>query len=217
MRIARDIAVTLLLIVLTVVLLVGVLIGVQSLLHSHMGGGTSNIYDVNGDGRVDVLDVQLIVNEYLGRDGVPLTCPSIMSLFTVTPTLVPCGRSTVTPTVVVCECDVTETPLVPTATPPATETPRTPEPTDPPESTSTPRPTNTVPAPTNTSSPEPTNPPQPTERVKCDRGLGNGATNCDPGNSTPQPGGAGERNEPDGPSGKNGVSLLQWLYNWFTA
>lgn len=45
--------------------------------------------------------------------------------------------------------------------------------------------------------------PSPTPRSKdaCNRGLGNGPEACDPGNSTPRPGNAGERNEPAGPPG----------------
>jgi len=36
---------------------------------------------------------------------------------------------------------------------------------------------------------------QPTEQPKCNRGLGNGSENCDPGNSGGKPGSAGEDNE----------------------
>ena len=35
----------------------------------------------------------------------------------------------------------------------------------------------------------------PTEKPNCNRGLGNGAENCDPGNSGGKPGSAGEDNE----------------------
>ena len=37
--------------------------------------------------------------------------------------------------------------------------------------------------------------PEPTEKPKCNRGLGNGSENCDPGNSGGKPGAAGEDNE----------------------
>ena len=42
--------------------------------------------------------------------------------------------------------------------------------------------------------PAPTSVP-PTERPPCNRGLGNGAEGCDPGNSSGRPGAAGEQNE----------------------
>ena len=77
---------------------------------------------------------------------------------------------------------------LPTDTPPPGPT-ATPEPTDLPKPTPTVEPTDV---------PEPTRTPKP----KCNRGLGNGAEGCDPGNSGGQPGGAGEDNEPDGPPGQ---------------
>ncbi len=43
--------------------------------------------------------------------------------------------------------------------------------------------------------PVPSDTPEPTEKPKCNRGLGNGAENCDPGNSGGKPGNAGESNE----------------------
>ena len=56
-----------------------------------------------------------------------------------------------------------------------------------PEASPTPNP---IPTPT----PEPTPDPTP-EKVSCNRGLGNGAEDCDPGNSGGKPGSAGEDNE----------------------
>ena len=50
-----------------------------------------------------------------------------------------------------------------------------------------------TPDPTPTPPPEPT--PEPTPKPKCNRGLGNGSENCDPGNSGGKPGAAGEGNE----------------------
>jgi hypothetical protein len=47
--------------------------------------------------------------------------------------------------------------------------------------------------PTEEPTPEPT--PEPSEKVKCNRGPGNGSENCDPGNSGGKPGNAGEDNE----------------------
>ena len=58
-----------------------------------------------------------------------------------------------------------------------TPEPGEPTPTDtPPDSTPTPR-------------------PEPTKKPSCNRGLGNGAEDCDPGNSGGKPGSAGEDNE----------------------
>jgi hypothetical protein len=120
---------------------------------------------------------------------VQLQCPIIEEL------------PTATPTVVLCECDcTTETPVVPTATPthgtpPPTDT-RTPEPTNTPVPSSTPEPTPTdIPPPTEV-------PPEPTDKPKCNRGLGNNEEGCDPGNSGGNPGNAGEDNEPGGPPGQ---------------
>ena len=60
---------------------------------------------------------------------------------------------------------------------------------------STPNPTATPiippPFPTSTPTPEATDVPKET----CNRGLGNGAESCDPGNSSKKPGAAGEDNE----------------------
>lgn len=102
---------------------------------------------------------------------------------------------TATPTVVLCECNcATETPVVLTATPtlPPSVT-RTPGP------SLTPRPS---PTPEASSTPEstPTDvPPKPTDKPRCNRGLGNNEEGCDPGNSGGKPGNAGEGNEPGGP------------------
>lgn len=52
-------------------------------------------------------------------------------------------------------------------------------------------PTATVPPPDSTPTPRP----EPTTKPKCNRGLGNGAEGCDPGNSGGKPGSAGEGNE----------------------
>ena len=55
-----------------------------------------------------------------------------------------------------------------------------------------------TPVPTNEPTREPTLLPPPiatTEKQKCNRGLGNGSENCDPGNSGGNPGAAGEGNE----------------------
>ena len=57
-----------------------------------------------------------------------------------------------------------------------------------PDPSETPPPTETPPPPT-----PPTE--EPTEKPKCNRGLGNGSENCDPGNSGGKPGAAGEDNE----------------------
>ena len=43
--------------------------------------------------------------------------------------------------------------------------------------------------------PQPTVEPQPASKPACNRGLGNGAEDCDPGNSAGKPGAAGEDNE----------------------
>ena len=43
--------------------------------------------------------------------------------------------------------------------------------------------------------PTPEPPPEPTKKPACNRGLGNGAEDCDPGNSGGKPGAAGEDNE----------------------
>jgi hypothetical protein len=51
--------------------------------------------------------------------------------------------------------------------------------------------------------PVPSETPEPTEKPKCNRGLGNNEEGCDPGNSGGKPGAAGEDNEPKGPPGKN--------------
>ena len=55
-----------------------------------------------------------------------------------------------------------------------------------------------TPVPTDEPTREPT-PPPPTEtpepKPKCNRGLGNGSEDCDPGNSGGKPGAAGEDNE----------------------
>ena len=65
----------------------------------------------------------------------------------------------------------------------------TPEPNDTPVPTDPP----TTPPPTD---PPPTDPPPTEEPVaKCNRGTGNGAEGCDPGNSGGKPGSAGEDNE----------------------
>lgn len=72
-----------------------------------------------------------------------------------------------------------KTPVVTTPAPPTS----TLEPTDTPVATDTP----VVTAPP-TSTPEPT-------KQKCNRGKGNGAEGCDPGNSGGKPGNAGEDNE----------------------
>ena len=86
-----------------------------------------------------------------------------------------------------------------------------------PDAQATPTPTvPPVPAPTSTSehsgetptsvsrptfTPEPTATHPASTKAPCNRGLGNGPELCDPGNSTPRPGAAGERNEPAGPPG----------------
>lgn len=76
-----------------------------------------------------------------------------------------------------------ETTGIPTEEPTATSTPDIPDP----SSTPTPvRPTD-IPS-TPTSSPEP----EPTMETACNRGIGNGAEGCDPGNSAGKPGRAGE-------------------------
>ena len=58
--------------------------------------------------------------------------------------------------------------------------------------------TQCTPVPPETPTKEPT-PPPPTEtpepKPKCNRGLGNGSEDCDPGNSGGKPGAAGEDNE----------------------
>ncbi len=81
----------------------------------------------------------------------------------------------------------------------------TPQATPTPGPTETPRPTATVgeptptekPVPSPTPKPEPTatDSPPPTEKPKCNRGLGNGSEGCDPGNSGGNPGSAGEGHE----------------------
>ena len=71
----------------------------------------------------------------------------------------------------------------------------TPRPTDIPGPTPTDAPN---PTPTNVPQPTPTSPPpEPTPEPKpaCNRGLGNGPEDCDPGNSGGKPGNAGEDNE----------------------
>jgi len=85
-----------------------------------------------------------------------------------------------------CVIDVSPTPthdpcVGPTPTVPA----ETPTPVD--------TPTAPTPVPTGTPSPEPTatNPPPATEKAACNRGIGNGAEGCDPGNSSGQGGGGG--------------------------
>ena len=70
------------------------------------------------------------------------------------------------------------------------------EPSVTPKETHTPQPTPTdKPQPTPTEKPDPTPKPTKTEKPKCNRGLGNGSENCDPGNSGGKPGKAGEDNE----------------------
>lgn len=59
---------------------------------------------------------------------------------------------------------------------------------------STPNPTATPVIPTKTPV-IPTPRPTPEEKESCNRGLGNGAESCDPGNSGKKPGSAGEENE----------------------
>jgi hypothetical protein len=54
-----------------------------------------------------------------------------------------------------------------------------------------------------TPTPVPSDTPEPTEKPKCNRGLGNNEEGCDPGNSGGKPGAAGEDNEPSGPPGRN--------------
>lgn len=132
--------------------------------------------DVNQDGEVNVLDVQAVVNTYLDDNGDPFEVCSLVEQPTVTPT----------PTSpVLCEALV-----VPTATP----THGTPPP-----ATRTPEPDNTS-EPSSTDVPPSTEmPPEPTDKPKCNRGLGNGSEECDPGNSGGKPGSAGENNEPGGP------------------
>lgn len=49
--------------------------------------------------------------------------------------------------------------------------------------------------PTPTDEPVPSETPEPTEQAACNRGLGNGSEDCDPGNSGGKPGAAGEDNE----------------------
>ena len=66
-----------------------------------------------------------------------------------------------------CLCECEEPAVIPPTKPPITETP---EPTK-----------------------EPT--PEPTKKPACNRGLGNGSEDCDPGNSSGKPGAAGEDNE----------------------
>ena len=89
-------------------------------------------------------------------------------------------------------CPEQPTGIPPTGTrdPEVTFTPR-PDPTSTPVPTGTPLDT-TTPVPTVTNAP-PTE--APTVRPKYNRGLGNGCEGGDPGNSTAQPGNAGERNE----------------------
>ncbi len=59
-----------------------------------------------------------------------------------------------------------------------------------------PTPNPTAPANTATPRPEPTSTPTPKETPEaCNRGRGNGAEDCDPGNSGGNPGAAGEDNE----------------------
>ena len=57
-----------------------------------------------------------------------------------------------------------------------------------PEKNETPIPPDPTPKP----EPTPTDPPDPVEQPKCNRGLGNGSEECDPGNSSGKPGKAGE-------------------------
>lgn len=59
----------------------------------------------------------------------------------------------------------------------------TPIPTDKPKSTETPNPTDETPEPTEA------------DKESCNRGLGNGSEDCDPGQSGGNPGAAGEDNE----------------------
>jgi len=110
-------------------------------------------------------------------------------------------QPTATSTAVLCECNcATETPVILTATPTlppnVTRTPGpspTPGPSSTPELTSTPE-ASPTPMPTSTHIP-----PEPTDKPKCNRGLGNNEEGCDPGNSGGKPGNAGEGNEPGGP------------------
>ena len=166
MRVVRDISASILLIVLTMLAIIGILIGVQFLLHNISD-------DINSNRK----------------------------------SLEPCGvcylvEATVTPEPVLCDCSVvTETPFVLTSTPHGTEPPRTLGPTNTPEVISTPILTNT-PVVTNTPIPTSTNPiptatslPEPTNKPKCNRGLGNGSEGCDPPGSDGKPGNAGEENE----------------------
>ncbi len=90
-------------------------------------------------------------------------CPFVLESVTVTPT----GTLTETPV-------VTATPLLLlTATRTLESSP--------------------APGPSSTPQPNPTNvPPEPTNEVKCNRGLGNGSEGCDPGSSGGNPGKAGE-------------------------
>jgi hypothetical protein len=62
---------------------------------------------------------------------------------------------------------------------------------DPTKTPIVPDPTNTPRSPTPTQPPEPTDTPKP-DKVSCNRGLGNGPEDCDPGNSGGKPGKAGE-------------------------
>lgn len=190
MQTARSIAGILLILALTTLILVLVILGVDQVLDASNVNSEqcgmwycNNPADVNRDGEVNVLDVQAVVNVYLNDNGDPFEVCSLVE------------QPTVTPTAVLCECDcITETPLVPTATPthgtpPPTAT-RTPGPSPTPEPSSTPIPTSTH------------IPPEPTDKPKCNRGLGNNEEGCDPGNSGGNPGNAGEDNEPGGPPGQ---------------
>ena len=178
MRVVRDIAVILLLIVLTMLLLVGLVIGVQLLMGVEFGGVTSNQESARPCGMW-----------YCVTPEVPVCCSLLV-------------EATVTPEPVLCDCSiVTETPFVLTSTPHGTEPPRTLGPTNTPEVISTPVLTNT-PVVTNTPIPTSTNPiptatslPEPTNKPKCNRGLGNRSEGCDPPGSDGKPGNAGEENE----------------------